>query len=175
MIRLTTAHTLTQFFMICCVNLCLSVSRIVYPLLALNANTVFSMWRCRFWETIKKWRSLRAQLIKHHAMKTWRDGGISPPLLTSALDGGGWSASYPGRFTPGERAPGTHLIGWMGPRACCREEKKLASVGIRTTPGVQHVVHRHDVDLKVDFYTSAVWQRSNGALVQRPLSWWTLY
>jgi hypothetical protein len=39
-------------------------------------------------------------------------------FLTSALAGGEWSASRPGRFTPGERAPGTHWIwGWVGPRA----------------------------------------------------------
>jgi hypothetical protein len=31
--------------------------------------------------------------------------------LTSALDGGGWSASRPGHLTPRERAPGTHPIG----------------------------------------------------------------
>jgi hypothetical protein len=38
-------------------------------------------------------------------------------FLTSALDGGEWSASLPGRFTPGERAHGTNLIGeWVGPR-----------------------------------------------------------
>jgi hypothetical protein len=38
--------------------------------------------------------------------------------LTSALDGGEWSASRPGRFTPRERAPGVHWIGgWVGPRA----------------------------------------------------------
>jgi hypothetical protein len=38
--------------------------------------------------------------------------------LTSALDGGEWSTSRPGRFTPRERAPGTHWIGgWVGPRA----------------------------------------------------------
>jgi hypothetical protein len=38
--------------------------------------------------------------------------------LTSALDGGDWSASRPGRFTPRERASGTHWIrGWVGPRA----------------------------------------------------------
>jgi hypothetical protein len=30
---------------------------------------------------------------------------------TSALVGGEWSASRLGRFTPGERAPGTHCIG----------------------------------------------------------------
>jgi hypothetical protein len=34
---------------------------------------------------------------------------MAPPFLTLALDGG--------RFTPGERAPGTHWIGgWVGPR-----------------------------------------------------------
>jgi hypothetical protein len=39
-------------------------------------------------------------------------------FLTSAVDGGEWSASLPGRFTPGERAAGTHWIaGWVGSRA----------------------------------------------------------
>jgi hypothetical protein len=38
--------------------------------------------------------------------------------LTSALDGGEWSASRTGRFTSTERAPGTHWIGgWVGSRA----------------------------------------------------------
>jgi hypothetical protein len=38
--------------------------------------------------------------------------------LTSALDGGEWSISRPGRFIPRKRAPGTHWIGgWVGPRA----------------------------------------------------------
>jgi len=38
-------------------------------------------------------------------------------LLTSALDGGEWSASHPGCFTPGERTSGTHWIrGWVGLR-----------------------------------------------------------
>jgi hypothetical protein len=40
----------------------------------------------------------------------WGSGGIAPPFLTSA--------SCPCRFTPGERAPGTHWIGgWVGSRA----------------------------------------------------------
>jgi hypothetical protein len=39
-------------------------------------------------------------------------------FLTSAPVRGEWSASRPGRFTDGERAPGTHLIGgWVGLRA----------------------------------------------------------
>jgi hypothetical protein len=49
----------------------------------------------------------------------WRrmgDGCIDPRFFTSALAGGERSASRPGRFTPGERAPGTHWIeGWLGP------------------------------------------------------------
>jgi hypothetical protein len=38
-------------------------------------------------------------------------------FFTSASVGDGRSASHPGRFTPGERAPGTLWIGGlMGPR-----------------------------------------------------------
>jgi hypothetical protein len=37
-------------------------------------------------------------------------------FMTSALDGGGWSTSRPGRLYPWER-PGTHFTGgWLGPR-----------------------------------------------------------
>jgi hypothetical protein len=46
-------------------------------------------------------------------------GGVGVQIhvsLTSALVGGEWSASRPGRFAPG-RFPGTHSIGgWVGPR-----------------------------------------------------------
>jgi hypothetical protein len=43
---------------------------------------------------------------------------ITTHPLTSALDGGEWSASCPGRFTPRERTPDTHWIGgWVGLRA----------------------------------------------------------
>jgi hypothetical protein len=46
-------------------------------------------------------------------------------FLTSALAGGEWSASRPGLFTPGERAPGTHWIrGWVYPRAGLDEVEK---------------------------------------------------
>jgi hypothetical protein len=38
--------------------------------------------------------------------------------FTSALDGGDWSVSRPGRLTPREKVPGAHWIGgWVGPRA----------------------------------------------------------
>jgi hypothetical protein len=38
--------------------------------------------------------------------------------VTSALIGGEWSDSRPGRFTPGEKYPGPHWIrDWVSPRA----------------------------------------------------------
>jgi hypothetical protein len=50
-------------------------------------------------------------------METWGSGGIAPPFLASALDGGEWSASLLGRFTPEERAPGAHWLGgWVDSR-----------------------------------------------------------
>jgi hypothetical protein len=44
--------------------------------------------------------------------------GSEDIVLISALDGGEWSASRPGRFTPREWVPGTLWTGgWMGLRA----------------------------------------------------------
>jgi hypothetical protein len=68
-------------------------------------------------------------LTKHYAKKAY--GGVD--VLTSALAGGEWSASCPGHFSPGERAPGTHWIGgWVDDL-----EKILDPTGTRTptTPG----------------------------------------
>jgi hypothetical protein len=52
-------------------------------------------------------------------MKTY--GGVEVwlhALLPSTLDRGEWSTSRLGRFTPKERAPGTHWTGvYVGPRA----------------------------------------------------------
>jgi hypothetical protein len=56
-------------------------------------------------------------------------------VLTSALAGGEWSPSYPCRFTPGERAPGTHWIGgWMGARAGLDDVEKRQFL---TLPGLE--------------------------------------
>jgi hypothetical protein len=59
-------------------------------------------------------------LIKHHTMKTYERLEVQfHAVLTSALDGGEWSASHPIYFIPGKRAHSTHWIGdWMRPRAC---------------------------------------------------------
>jgi hypothetical protein len=49
-------------------------------------------------------------------------------FLTSSLVGGEWSTSRPGRFTPGERAPGTHWRGgWVDLRAGLDDLEKRKS------------------------------------------------
>jgi hypothetical protein len=56
-------------------------------------------------------------------------------FMTSALVGGEWSASRPGRFTPGERAPVTHCIGgWVGPRTGLDDMEKRK---FSTLPGLE--------------------------------------
>jgi hypothetical protein len=59
-------------------------------------------------------------------------------FLTSALVGGEWSASRPFRFTPGERASGTHWIrGWVGPSASLdnmEKRKFLTLPGLKLRP-----------------------------------------
>jgi hypothetical protein len=55
-------------------------------------------------------------LCHEDVLGEWRYS--STHSLTLALNGGEWSASRPGRFSPRETAPGTHWTGgWVGPRA----------------------------------------------------------
>jgi hypothetical protein len=50
-------------------------------------------------------------LTNYYAMKAYVGVDVQIHIfLTSALAGGEWSASRPGRFTPGERVPGIHWI-----------------------------------------------------------------
>jgi hypothetical protein len=76
-------------------------------------------------------------LIKHVTTKTWGSGGIAPPFLTSALDGGEWPVSNPDRFTPRKMAPGPHWIGgWVGLRDSLDAVKKRKSCPCReSNPG----------------------------------------
>jgi hypothetical protein len=80
----------------------------------------------------------------------WGSGDIGPThSLTSALDGDECSASRPGRFTPKERAPGTHwIVGWVGPRAVldAAVKRKIPSPRQESnprTPIVQSVAQRY--------------------------------
>jgi hypothetical protein len=56
-------------------------------------------------------------------------------FLTSTLLGGEWTASRPGRFTPGERVLSTDWIGgWVGPRAGLDDVEKRKFL---TLPGFE--------------------------------------
>jgi hypothetical protein len=66
--------------------------------------------------------------------------------LTSALDGVEWSASRPGRFTPRERATGTHWIG-----GCHETGTELYSKTAHSTKtGTWHKTHRASRSTSVD-------------------------
>jgi hypothetical protein len=65
-------------------------------------------------------------------------------VLTSALDGGEWSASGPGRFTPRERSHGRRLGKPQNQSGRCGEEETLASAENRT-PAV-HPIACHYTD-----------------------------
>jgi hypothetical protein len=75
-------------------------------------------------------------LTEHHAMKVyWGVEVYLHAFLDSALDGGEWSVSITGRFTPSERVSVTHWIGsWVGP-----------SAGLDTV--VKRIIHRPYRDL----------------------------
>jgi hypothetical protein len=76
-------------------------------------------------------------LTQHHAMKAYWGKYSSTHSLTSALDGGEWSASHPSCFIPRERAPGTHWIGgWVGPRAILDMvvKRKIPSLHQKSNP-----------------------------------------
>jgi hypothetical protein len=56
-------------------------------------------------------------------------------FVTSALAGGEWSASCPGRFIPGEKVHGTHRIGgWVDPRISLDDVVKRK---LLTIPGLE--------------------------------------
>jgi hypothetical protein len=67
-------------------------------------------------------------------------GGVDVQIyifLTSTLFGGEWPASRSGRFTPGERAPGTYwTVGWVSLRAGLddMQRKFLTLLGLELRP-----------------------------------------
>jgi hypothetical protein len=68
-------------------------------------------------------------------MKAYGSGCIDHIFLTSALVGGEWSASSPGRFTPEERASVTHwIVGWVALRAGLDDFEKIKFF---TLPGLE--------------------------------------
>jgi hypothetical protein len=86
------------------------------------------------------------------------------PFLAQALDGGEWSPLCSGHFTPGERAPCTHLMeDWVAPRAGLDAvEKRTISYTCRKwNPGRQPVAPRYtDEAILVKITTISVLTRS---------------
>jgi hypothetical protein len=93
---------------------------------------------CFFWLSTTPWRRIGE----------WRYS--SAHYLTSALDGGEWSASHPGRFTLTERIPRTHWIGdWVGHSRSGRDgEEKNSQPLLGLEPlMIQSVVQRCTTEL----------------------------
>jgi hypothetical protein len=91
----------------------------------------------------------------------WRHS--STHSLTSALDGGEWSASGLGRFTPRERAPGTHWIrGWVGPRAVL--DAMVKKKDIQCSAKVLQVKYDEWIFL---FVSLAAWKHPRICVVQK--------
>jgi hypothetical protein len=90
----------------------------------------------------------------HYAMKVY--GGVdvyTHVFYISALAGGEWSASLPGRFTAGERDPGTHSIsGWVGSRTSLDNVEKikfLTLLGLERDPSVVQPVGSRYTDCAI--------------------------
>jgi hypothetical protein len=67
--------------------------------------------------------------------------GIAPPFLTPTPDGGEWSASRPSRFTPEERAAGTHWIrDWVG---FLKNKIKIKKEIIRNINTKNTIINKH--------------------------------
>jgi hypothetical protein len=78
--------------------------------------------------------------------------GYGRKRLDVLLVGGEWSASRTSHFTPKERAPGTHSIGWVGPGTGLDDVKKIKSWTFRdsnTVPSAVHPVAIHYTDCTV--------------------------
>jgi hypothetical protein len=72
----------------------------------------------------------------HEGGGQWRYS--STHSLTSALDGGEWSASHPGRFTPKEAAPDNPLDRLGGPKS--RSGHGGEEENSQTMPGLEHPI-----------------------------------
>jgi hypothetical protein len=96
----------------------------------------------------KKYSCRCALTIKHYTVRTYGGDVYMHEFLISVLVGGEWSASRPGRFTPGEISPTTHWIGnWVAPRSGLDDVEKrkyLILPGLEFRPPVvQPVVNRY--------------------------------
>jgi hypothetical protein len=112
-------------------NFTYSGTMLMNQILVIRKSVVNNNWASRHEGVLGEWRY------------------SSTHSLTSALDESEGLASRPGRFTPRERAPGTHWIGgWVGPRAVLDAvvKRKIPSPRLELnprTPVVQPVAQRY--------------------------------
>jgi hypothetical protein len=91
------------------------------------------------WSILKVKLSLWLIIQTPHHEDMLRSGSVTPSFLTSALEGGEWSALRPCRFTPEERAHSTHWIeSWVGSGAGLDavEKRKFACPCRESKPGL---------------------------------------
>jgi hypothetical protein len=96
---------------------------------------------------------LTSQSLNHEDI--WGNGSVTPPILTTALDGCKWSASHYCRFISRKKIPfRTHRIeGWLVPQnrsGCCGEEKKRAMPGTESgrlarNPSLYHLSYPNSI------------------------------
>jgi len=102
--------------------------------------------------------------------------------LTSALDGGEWSASRPGRFTPPGRHPGMHWVGgWWAPQPVSmrwRREKCLPLPGMQARSSSPWPSHYTDWATLNPAVLGTIWHRMSACwclsvwqLTNPALSW----
>jgi hypothetical protein len=95
--------------------------------------------------------------------------------LTSALDGGEWSASRPDHLTPRERAPGTYwIVRWVVPRAVLDAvvKRKIPSPRRESnprTPIVHPVAQRYTDWAITAIFLFMQYKRRRGLRSQPPL------
>jgi hypothetical protein len=126
-----------------------------------NSRTVS---RFRLLSVIASWSLVDIYIKKQSLYTPWRRLGERRysfySFSTSALDGGVWSASRPGRaFTPGERTPGTHCTGgWVGPRRGSNPDRPVVQFLVRhytawATPAPLVDIYRaQNINLQVPVY-----------------------
>jgi hypothetical protein len=67
-------------------------------------------------------------------------------FLASALVECEWSASRPGRYNPGERAPYTHCVGrWVGPKASLDDVEKRRFLNLWEPPTLIQALANHSL------------------------------
>ena len=105
----------------------------------------------------------KGKFIPEHAMNVYLQS-----FLTSAIDGGRWSASRPGYFTPWEEIPNTHWVGgWLGFRfgldAMQKRKQSYHAANQTEIPQMSNLLCSHCTDYhvreKINSFIHGIYQR----------------